>query len=88
MIIMEPWQWNDSAPVRKWTRGWSGPVAVGEGPFVCIELKVWPNEPTSAQREFLKDAANHQALTAVCYTMDEVMSICDHVRPLNGRRLR
>ena len=45
-----------------------------------IELKVWPNKPTPAQVDFMKDLEGCGWLCEVCYGLDEVQKIVKEYR--------
>ncbi|MHC4648101.1 MAG: VRR-NUC domain-containing protein [Planctomycetota bacterium] len=55
---------------------------------VAIELKAGKGDTTPEQEAWLAALDERGWLVAVCRTMDEVMDVLRHVRPLNGRRLR
>lgn len=90
VIVEELWTGGAHDPNKCDTCHDARPETIGgiNGGFgVAIELKAGSNTTTPGQDEWLEAFKARGRLTAVCYTMDEVMDVLRHVRPLNGRRL-
>jgi hypothetical protein len=54
---------------------------------VAIELKAGRRKASDAQKQWMADLEDRGWLVAVCRTIDEVIDVLRHVRPLNGRRM-
>jgi hypothetical protein len=68
---------------------WSFPAgdAAFSGHTIAIELKVKGGLVRPEQKQWLDALKERGALTAVCRSMDEVLTVLRHVRPLNGHRI-
>jgi hypothetical protein len=63
---------------------WAAPPAGGPG--VAIEIKSPTGKLTALQRKWLCEAQRRRWMTAVCRSIDEVLSAIEFVEPLNGRK--
>jgi hypothetical protein len=74
---------------ERWARTYSGPDTpiCDDGFGVAIELKAGRRKPTGPQKAWMDGLRERGWMVDVCRTMDEVLDVLRHVRPMNGRRI-
>jgi hypothetical protein len=82
VMVFEPWKIHNAE-----CEG-AHKCICSKGHGIAIELKTNKGKTTPEQKAWLASLEERGWLVAVCRTMDEVMDVLRHVRPLNGRRLR
>ena len=55
--------------------------------MIAIELKSSTGDLTQGQEEFLRKERIRGSLTAICRSLDDVIAVLKHARPIEGRRL-